>query len=63
MLASMELAGAGGMLIGVTLACGLVGAVAGWALGSMGIGLMIGIFVGIPMGIFSVYRRYRGLIG
>jgi hypothetical protein len=63
MLAPVELAGAGGTLIGVTLACAVVGALAGWALGSAGIGLLIGIFVGIPLAIFSVYRRYRGVIG
>ena len=63
MLAAVELAGAGGTLIGVTLACALVGAAVGWPLGSAGLGLMVGIFVGIPAGIFAVYRRYRGVIG
>jgi hypothetical protein len=63
MLDAVELAGAGGTLIGVTLACALVGALVGWALDATGIGLLIGIFVGIPLAIFSVYRRYRGLIG
>ena len=63
MLAAVELAGAGGTLIGVTLACALVGAAVGWSLGSAGIGLMGGIVVGIPLGIFAVYRRYRGVIG
>jgi F0F1-type ATP synthase assembly protein I len=59
MLASVELAGAGGMLIGVTAACGLLGALAGWALDATSLGLMFGLVVGIPAGIFSVYRRYR----
>ena len=63
MLAAVELAGAGGTLIGVTLACAVVGAALGWALGATGIGLLVGIFVGIPLGIFAVYRRYRGVIG
>lgn len=63
MLAAVQLAGAGGTLIGVTLACALVGAGVGWALGSAGIGLLVGVFVGIPIAIFSVYRRYRGVIG
>ena len=63
MLAAVELAGAGGTLIGVTLACAVVGALVGWAVGSFGIGLMIGVFVGIPVAIFAVYRRYRGVIG
>lgn len=63
MLAPVEVAGAGGTLIGVTLACAAVGALVGWALGSTGIGLMAGVFAGIPLAIFAVYRRYRGLIG
>jgi len=63
MLAAVELAGAGGTLIGVTAACGVLGAVLGWAMGSFGIGLMLGVVVGIPVGIFFVYRRYRDVIG
>jgi hypothetical protein len=63
MLAAVELAGAGGTLIGVVLACAAVGALVGWALGSLGIGLMIGVVAGIPLAIFAVYRRYRGVIG
>jgi membrane protein implicated in regulation of membrane protease activity len=63
MLALVELAGAGGTLIGITAACGVVGALVGWALGSLGIGLLFGIFVGIPVAIFMVYRRYRGVVG
>jgi hypothetical protein len=63
MLAAVKLAGAGGTLIGVTAACGALGALAGWALGSAGIGLLLGVFVGIPVAIFMVYRRYRGVIG
>ena len=63
MLAAVELAGAGGTLIGVTLACAVVGAAVGWPLGSAGVGLIVGIVVGVPLGIFAVYRRYRGVIG
>jgi hypothetical protein len=63
MLAVVELAGAGGTLIGITAACGVLGALIGWALGSFGIGLLLGVFVGIPLAIFMVYRRYRGVIG
>jgi hypothetical protein len=55
----VELAGAGGVLIGITAACGLLGALAGWALGNLGLGLVIGLVVGIPAGIAAVYRRYR----
>ncbi len=32
----------------------------GWALGSTGIGALVGAVAGIPAGIFVVYRRYRG---
>jgi hypothetical protein len=60
MLAAVELAGAGGTLIGVTAACGLLGALAGWALDATGIGLVLGLIVGIPAGVLVVYRRYRG---
>jgi F0F1-type ATP synthase assembly protein I len=59
MLAAVELAGAGGLLIGVTAACGVIGALVGWALGATGLGLVFGLIVGIPAGIFAVYRRYR----
>jgi hypothetical protein len=56
---SFQLAGAGGTLIGTTAACAVIGTAVGWALGSWQIGLMIGVFIGIPFGIFAVYRRYR----
>jgi hypothetical protein len=55
----VELAGAGGTLVGITAACGLLGALAGWALGGAGVGLVIGLMVGIPLGVVAVYRRYR----
>ena len=57
---TFEPAGAGGILIGVTEAAVAIGALVGWALGSVGIGCLIGAVVGIPAGIYSVYRRYRG---
>jgi hypothetical protein len=56
---SLELAGAGGTLIGITAACGIIGALVGWAAGSAGLGLVLGLVVGIPAGIVAVYRRYR----
>jgi hypothetical protein len=58
-LAAVELAGAGGLLIGVTAACGLLGALVGWPLDAAGLGLVFGLIVGIPLAIFTVYRRYR----
>jgi len=48
------------MLIGVTAAVIAVGALIGWAAGSVGLGCLGGAVVGIPAGIFAVYRRYRG---
>jgi hypothetical protein len=56
---SLPLAGAGMVLIGYTAAIAVLGALIGWAAGSLGIGLLIGIVVGIPAGIVGVYRRYR----
>src|SRR2546423_10780073 len=56
---TFEPAGAGGILIGVTAAVIAVGALIGWAAGSVGLGCLGGSVVGIPAGIFAVYRRYR----
>jgi hypothetical protein len=53
-------AGAGGLLIGVTAAAIVLGGLIGWALGSLGLGALGGAVVGIPAGVYSVYRRYRG---
>jgi hypothetical protein len=50
---------AGGMLLGVLFACVGIGALVGWAAGSVGIGLAIGAVVGIPASILAVYRAYR----
>ena len=57
----MEVAGAGGTLIGVTAACALAGGAVGWAAGETGLGVVGGLVIGIPAGIFAVYRRYRGV--
>jgi hypothetical protein len=35
-----------------------IGALAGWALGSAGVGLLIGAVVGIPLGALAVYQVY-----
>ena len=57
--ASFEPAGAGAVLGGVTAASVGVGALVGWAAGSLGLGILGGAFVGVPAGVFTVYRRYR----
>jgi hypothetical protein len=57
---SFEPAGAGGVLLGILLAAIAVGALIGWAVGSAGIGALIGAVAGIPLAVYSVYRRYRG---
>ncbi len=53
-------AAAGGVLIGTTAAVIVVGGLIGWLAGSLGIGCLVGAVVGIPVGVFMVYRRYRG---
>jgi len=57
---NFQLAGAGGVLFGFTAACIVLGAVIGWAAGSVTYGLVFGAVVGIPVGVFAVYRTYRG---
>jgi F0F1-type ATP synthase assembly protein I len=59
---SFDPAGAGGLLLGVLALCIGLGALVGWALGSTGIGVLIGSLIGILAGTFAVYRRYRGAI-
>jgi hypothetical protein len=57
--ASFEPAGAGALLGGVTAAGVGVGALVGWAAGSVGLGILGGAFVGVPAGVLAVYKRYR----
>jgi hypothetical protein len=57
---SFDPAGAGGLLLGVLLACIAAGALVGWWAGATGIGILIGAVFGILGGTFAVYRRYRG---
>ena len=52
-------AGAGALLIGTTAGSVGTGALIGWAAGSAAIGALVGAVIGIPAGIFVVYRRYR----
>lgn len=53
-------AGAGGLLAGTTAACIGVGALVGWAAGSLPYGILAGAMVGVPAGVGAVYMRYRG---
>lgn len=58
---SFQPAGAGALLASTTFAGVGVGALIGWAAGSWGLGALGGAIVGVPAGIFVVYRRYRGV--
>jgi hypothetical protein len=55
---SFDPAGAGALLIGTTSAGIGAGALIGWGAGSAAIGALAGAAIGIPAGIFVVYRRY-----
>jgi hypothetical protein len=57
---SFHPAAAGSILIGILLAAIAIGALIGWPMGSAGIGALIGAVLGIPLAVYSVYRRYRG---
>ena len=50
---------AGAILAGAVGTCGGTGALIGWAAGSTAYGTLGGVVVGIPAGIYAVYRRYR----
>ena len=51
---------AGALLIVLTAATIGVATLVGWAAGSVKGGLVAGVVLGVPVGIFGVYRRYRG---
>lgn len=55
---NFSLAGAGSVLIGTTAAVIAVGALIGWAAGSVAWGFLAGALVGIPVGIATTIRRY-----
>jgi len=40
--------------------CGGAGALAGWAAGNIGYGALAGVVVGLPAGVYAVYRRFKG---
>jgi F0F1-type ATP synthase assembly protein I len=50
---------AGTLLAVVTLVGVGAGALIGWVAGSFATGLIIGAVVGLPAGVYVVYRRYR----
>ena len=56
---SFQPAGAGMLLVSATMLAIAVGALVGWVAGSLGLGALGGAVVGIPLGVFVVYRRYR----
>ncbi|MBX5474534.1 MAG: hypothetical protein IRZ20_05920 [Thermoleophilia bacterium] len=51
---------AGAILAGTIGACAGGGALAGWAAGDTGYGVLGGVAAGIPVGVFAVYRRFKG---
>lgn len=57
---SFQPAEAGAVLAGTMGVCGGAGALVGWAAGDAGYGALAGVVVGLPAGVFAVYRRYRG---
>jgi len=58
---NFQLAGAGGVLFGFTLACIVLGALIGWAAGSVAYGIVFGAVVGIPVGVAATIVRYRNV--
>ena len=57
--ASFDPLSAGGVLLGVLFACVGIGALVGWALDAVGIGIAVGAVVGIPASTLVVYRTFR----
>jgi hypothetical protein len=55
---NLNLAGAGSVLIGTTLAVMAVAAAIGWLLGNGAYGFLVGAILGIPAGVFVTYKRY-----
>jgi F0F1-type ATP synthase assembly protein I len=60
---NFSLAGAGSVLIGTTSAVIMVGILIGWLVGSVEWGFLVGAILGIPAGIFAVYKRYGHALG
>jgi hypothetical protein len=51
---------AGAILAATTGMCAGGGALVGWGAGSARLGVLAGVIVGIPAGVFAVYRRFKG---
>jgi hypothetical protein len=51
---------AGAVLASTVGVCGGAGALVGWGAGHVGYGVLGGVCVGIPAGVFAVYRRFKG---
>ena len=49
------------VLFGVTAACIVLGALIGWAAGSLAYGLVFGAVIGIPAGVAATILRYRDM--
>jgi hypothetical protein len=47
-------------LAGTVGVCGGAGALVGWAVGDTGYGVLAGVVIGLPAGVFAVYRRFKG---
>ena len=57
---SFQPAEAGAIIAGTVGACGGAGALVGWAAGNAAYGTLAGVVVGLPAGVFAVYRRFKG---
>jgi hypothetical protein len=58
---NFQLAGAGGVLFGFTAACIVLGAVVGWAAGSVAYGLLFGAVLGVPVGVAATILKYKDM--
>lgn len=50
--------GAGALLMGVLTVCVGLGALLGWAAGSLGLGVALGAVLGVPASVAAVIRLY-----
>ena len=57
---SFQPAEAGAVLAGTVGLCAGGGALIGWAAGDTGYGVLGGVVIGLPAGVFAVYRRFKG---